>query len=201
MSRLEREALSARLAGFDRVSHDLDTRKAAAVGLVVVVDRDGPGIILTTRPNTMRTHPGQWALPGGRLDAGEAAEAAARRELAEELGLTVGPDDVLGLLDDYPTRSGYRITPVVIWAGEVADRIAPNPAEVASVHIAHESVFDIEPMLATIPESPRPIIRLAMLGAWIHAPTAAVVYQFRELALHGRTTRVDGYEQPVFAWR
>jgi hypothetical protein len=83
----------------------------------------------------------------------------------------------------------------------VAEQIAPNPAEVASVHIAHASDYDVEPMFAAIPESDAPIIRVPMLGAWIHAPTSAVIYQFRELALHGRTTRVAHFEQPVFAWK
>jgi 8-oxo-dGTP pyrophosphatase MutT (NUDIX family) len=149
----------------------------------------------------MRAHPGQWALPGGRLDEGETAEVAALRELSEELGLALAPDSVLGLLDDYSTRSGYRITPVVVWGGDVVPDIVANPDEVAAVYIAHAADYDVEPMFAAIPESPDPIIRVPMLGAWIHAPTAAVVYQFRELALHGRTTRVAQYEQPVFAWK
>ena len=140
-------------------------------------------------------------MPGGRIDAGETAPQAALRELHEELGLDLGEGIVLGLLDDYSTRSGYRITPVVMWAGDVAAAIKPNPAEVAGVYVARQSDFDVEPMFANIPESPDPIIRVPMLGAWIHAPTAAVIYQFRELAFHGRTTRVAQYEQPVFAWR
>jgi 8-oxo-dGTP pyrophosphatase MutT (NUDIX family) len=140
-------------------------------------------------------------LPGGRFDDGEDAEQAALRELHEELGLSLPRDVVLGRLDDYSTRSGYRITPVVLWAGAVVDDMQPNPDEVASVHIAHAVDYDVDPMFASIPESPDPIIRVPMLGAWIHAPTAAVVYQFRELALHGRTTRVAHFEQPVFAWR
>ena len=201
MSGFDRVTLAQRVADFDRHAHDLAGHKAAAVALVVVEDAEGPGIVVTKRPDTMRAHPGQWALPGGRIDAGETAEQAAMREVDEEIGLTVAPTDVLGLLDDYTTRSGYRITPVVMWAGRVADQIAPNPAEVASVHIAYESVFDVEPLFATIPESDQPIIRMPMLKTWIHAPTAAVIYQFRELAAHGRTTRVEHYEQPVFAWR
>lgn len=140
-------------------------------------------------------------MPGGRLDAGETVAQAALRELHEELGLGLGEDAVLGLLDDYSTRSGYRITPVVVWGGDVIDQITPNPAEVASVHVARPADFDVEPMFASIPESPDPIIRVPMLGAWIHAPTAAVIYQFRELAIHHRTTRVAQYEQPVFAWK
>jgi 8-oxo-dGTP pyrophosphatase MutT (NUDIX family) len=201
VSGFNRETLAQRVAQFDRQAHDLGERKAAAVAVTVVEDDEGPGFLVTKRPDTMRAHPGQWALPGGRVDAGETSEQAAIRELDEELGLTVAPDTVLGLLDDYTTRSGYRITPVVIWAGPVARQIVPNPAEVASVHVAYERIFDVEPLFADIPESDQPIIRMPMLNTWIHAPTAAVIYQFRELAAHGRTTRVAHYEQPVFAWR
>ncbi len=198
---LDRDTLATRIMQFDRRSQDLGERRAAAVAVVVVVDREGPGIVVTRRAAKLRAHPGQWALPGGRIDEGEDPEDAARRELHEELGLSLDREVVLGRLDDYSTRSGFRITPVVMWAGAVADAMTPNPDEVASVHIAHASDYDVDPMFATIPESPDPIIRVPMLGAWIHAPTAAVVYQFRELALHGRTTRVAHFEQPVFAWR
>jgi 8-oxo-dGTP pyrophosphatase MutT (NUDIX family) len=198
---LDRETLTERLAGFERRAHDLDDRRAAAVAVTVVDDDRGPGILVTRRAARLRTHAGQWALPGGRLDEGEDATQAALRELHEELGLSLSPDVVLGLLDDYSTRSGYRITPVVLWAGDVAGAITPNPDEVASVHVARAGDYDVDPMFASIPESPDPIIRVSMLGAWIHAPTAAVIYQFRELGLHGRTTRVAHFEQPVFAWR
>ncbi|HVS67235.1 MAG TPA: CoA pyrophosphatase [Mycobacteriales bacterium] len=198
---LDRETLAGRLAGFERRAHDLGDRRAAAVTVTVVVDDDGPGILVTRRAAKLRAHPGQWALPGGRIDEGEDAEQAALRELREEVGLALPPDVVLGRLDDYSTRSGYRITPVVLWAGAVTDAMTPNPDEVASVHVAHARDYDVDPMFAAIPESPDPIIRVSMLGAWIHAPTAAVVYQFRELGLHGRTTRVAHFEQPVFAWR
>ncbi|MGN6474927.1 MAG: NUDIX hydrolase [Mycobacteriales bacterium] len=198
---LDHATLVARLRQFDQRSQELGDRRPAAVAVAVVVDSQGPGILVTRRAAKLRAHPGQWALPGGRIDEGEDAEAAALRELDEELGLSLGRDVVLGRLDDYSTRSGYRITPVVLWAGEVTDVMRPNPDEVASVHVAHAGDYDIDPMFASIPESPDPIIRIPMLGAWIHAPTAAVVYQFRELALHGRTTRVAHFEQPVFAWR
>jgi 8-oxo-dGTP pyrophosphatase MutT (NUDIX family) len=196
----EREHLAEALAAFPRRTHPLDGRRAAAVAVVVVDTDEGPGIVLTKRSAHMRAHAGQWALPGGRVDAGESYDDAALRELHEELGLLVGPDAVVGMLDDYPTRSGYVITPVVVWAG--ADAVmTPNPDEVASVHVAAGAVLDVEPRFVSIPESDQPVVQLPMLGTLIHAPTAAVVHQFRELAVHGRVTRVDHFEQPVWAWR
>lgn len=186
-----------RVAGFDRQAHALDGRKHAAVAVVAI----GDGVLLTKRTSRLRAHPGQWALPGGRLDAGESPADAARRELHEELGVEVDDDVVLGLLDDYPTRSGYVITPVVMWVPMRADEVTPNPHEVASVHVATWDMLAVDPIYLTIDESPRPVIQLPMLGTRIHAPTAAVLYQFRELALHDRITRVDGLEQPVWAWR
>jgi len=126
---------------------------------------------------------------------------AALRELHEELGLEVGEEHVLGLLDDYPTRSGYLITPVVVWVAASAS-ISPNPAEVASVHripldnIEQPNAFDF----VAIPESERRVIRYRHAGRFIHAPTAALIYQFREV-LAGRDTRVAELEQPVFAWK
>src|SRR5262245_32433239 len=91
----------------DRFPHRRCTEpgRAAAVGVVLVPTTDGEaGFLITRRTARLTSHPGQWALPGGRIDAGETAADAARRELAEELGLRLGPDTVLGMLDDYPTR-------------------------------------------------------------------------------------------------
>lgn len=198
-----RSAMAARLAAFECLPQDGASLKRAAVTMTVIDDGKGNGaFILTRRAPRMNRHAGQWALPGGRLDPGETPEQAALRELEEEVNLTLPPDAVLGRLDDYPTRSGYLITPVVIWAGtKVA--LDPNPDEVASVHrVPFSRLFRPgSPEFVSIPESDRPVIRMPMLGSKIHAPTAAVMYQFREVALADRTTRVAHLEQPVFAWR
>ena len=178
----------------------IGTARHAAVAVAIVEDESGCGVLVTKRADRMRAHAGQWALPGGRLDDGEDAAGAALREMHEEVGLHAADDTVLGLLDDYPTRSGYVITPVVLWAGPLG-RLRPNPAEVASVHVATMAELDVEPRFVSIPESDAPVIQLPLFGHLIHAPTAAVLYQFREVALRGRATRVAHLEQPVFAWR
>jgi 8-oxo-dGTP pyrophosphatase MutT (NUDIX family) len=177
--------------------------KRAAVAIALTAEREAgeTALLLTRRAAGLRAHRAQWALPGGRCDAGETQVQAALRELREELGIELSPDAVLGLLDDYPTRSGYLITPVVVWA-ENSSAIAPNPQEVASVHridldtIELAEAFDF----VAIPESTRRVIRFHFEGRLIHAPTAAMIYQFREV-LAGRATRVADLEQPVFAWK
>lgn len=184
---------------FPRVAVPLDGRRAAAVAITMSEDEHGPGIWLTRRTSRLRAHPGQFALPGGRFDEGEDAVAAALRELREELGITAGRDQCAGLLDDYATRSGYVITPVVLRTD--AQEPVPNPAEVARLHRISFAELDVQPRYLRIPESDRPVIQLPLAGHLVHAPTAAVLFQFREVALHRRHTRVDQLEQPVFAWR
>nr|QDF40494.1 CoA pyrophosphatase [Bradyrhizobium symbiodeficiens] len=176
-------------------------RAAVVLALTEANDGDDTAFLLTKRASSLRAHRGQWALPGGRCDAGETPVEAALRELDEELALKLSADAVLGLLDDYPTRSGYLITPVVVWAADSA-AIRPNPDEVASVHrigldtIERDEAFDF----TAIPESARRVIRFHHQMSLIHAPTAALIYQFREV-LAGRQTRVTELEQPVFAWK
>ena len=197
------DSARANLAAFDRRPAALDGRKAAAVAVVLLPDDEGRGcFLLTKRAPTLRAHTGQWALPGGRMDAGETPESAALRELDEEVGLKLGAGTALGLLDDYPTRSGFVITPVVFWADDPG-ALSPNPAEVARVHLVPLEDLDAPdvPRFVSIPESDRPVIQMPLLGSLIHAPTAAVIYQMREVVSHGRPTRVDQLEQPVWAWR
>jgi 8-oxo-dGTP pyrophosphatase MutT (NUDIX family) len=201
-----RRNIAARCAAFARLpaSEPAPALKRAAVAIALVEAggmRSGTALLLTLRAAGLRSHRGQWALPGGRCDEGETPVMAALRELHEELGLELGAGDVLGLLDDYPTRSGYLITPVVVWA-TAGGAISLNPEEVASVHrialgeIGQADAFDF----TAIPESTRRVIRFRHRGRFIHAPTAALIYQFREV-LEGRDTRVAELEQPVFAWK
>jgi 8-oxo-dGTP pyrophosphatase MutT (NUDIX family) len=162
----------------------------------------GAAFLLCRRAARMNRHAGQWALPGGRVDPGETALDAALRELDEELAIRLGPDSVVGWLDDYPTRSGYVITPVVLWAG--ADpAIRPAPHEVLAVYrVGLHALSGSEPRFVDIPESDRPVVQLPLGNDLIHAPTGAILLQFQRVGLLGNAgERVDELEQPVFAWR
>ena len=199
-----RRNIAAACAAFARLPEDgapAALKRAAVAVALTASDGDDTALLLTLRASHLRAHGGQWALPGGRCDPGETPVEAALREIDEELGLRLTNADVLGTLDDYPTRSGYLITPVVVWASDSA-AVRPNPDEVASVHrialatIEREDAFDF----VAIPESSRRVVRFHHHMSLIHAPTAALIYQFREV-LAGRHTRVTDLEQPVFAWK
>ncbi|MEO2170013.1 MAG: CoA pyrophosphatase [bacterium] len=191
------------LARHNRVTVALGDRRPAAVAILLVADEAGrSAFVLTRRASKLADHPGQFALPGGRIEAGESAVEAALRETTEEVGLRLPAESVLGVLDDYVTRSGFVITPIVAWGG-ASPQLVADPAEVA--RIFRVPLADLEhpaiPELRTIPESERPVISLPLVDTHIHAPTASVLFQMREVAIHGRTMRVDGYEEPVWAWR
>jgi 8-oxo-dGTP pyrophosphatase MutT (NUDIX family) len=197
-----RSEIERNLRAHDRLNLQNRELSPAAVAIVVVADPAGePAFLLTRRNARLNRHSGQFALPGGRLDPGEDALSAARRELAEELGVSLGPDRVLGQLDDFATRSRFAITPVVLW-GPDAQTLQPNPEEVAIVYrvpIAELYRPDV-PILSRIEESEASVLALPLVGTHVYTPTAAILYQFREVALEGRATRVHHYEQPVFAW-
>jgi 8-oxo-dGTP pyrophosphatase MutT (NUDIX family) len=195
-----RDTVAARLAGFPRIAADRPDLKQAAVAVCVTQHEGRPCLLLTRRSARLRAHAGQWALPGGRREAGETAVDGALRELAEEVGLVLDARSVLGLLDDYVTRSGYVMTPVACWAGP-AGQLAGSEAEVASVHQVPLADLDVEPRFISIPESAAPVVQLPLLGDYLHAPTAAIVHQFCRIACRGEIQRVAHYEQPVFAWR
>jgi 8-oxo-dGTP pyrophosphatase MutT (NUDIX family) len=177
---------------------------AAVAAAIVPAADDAACFVLTRRASRPGRHSGQWALPGGRVEEGETPMRAALRELSEEVGIVAEEGSVLGLLDDYETRSGFSITPVVVWV-DFRAAFTLDPREVAEaykvplVHLETPAV----PKLWTIPDSPRELIGVPLpeLDTVIHAPTAAILFQLREVALAGRSTRVAHYEQPVFAWR
>jgi len=198
-----RTRIVGRLDRFERRRAQDAALRAAAVTIVITADERGEAcFLITRRTEGLRNHAGQWALPGGRLDPPESVIEAALRETAEEIGLQLEAADVIGMLDDFPTRSGFRMTPVVAWA-EPGRPLAPNPEEVARLHVVPLSELERPdiPILQPIPESDRPVLSIPLLDTQIYAPTAAILYQLKEVILADRTTRVSHYEQPVFAWK
>ncbi|MDX1383369.1 MAG: CoA pyrophosphatase [Thermoanaerobaculia bacterium] len=191
------------LARFEWREIDRTERMRAAVAVTLLPDASGRTcFLLTRRGQRLKRHRGQWALPGGRLDPGEKAAEAALRELHEEVGLELDQATILGRLDDFATRSGFVISPLVVWCDELVE-LVPDPHEVQAVYRIPVADLDREdvPVLTEIPESDRPVLSMPIRGGLVHAPTAAFIYQLLEVALRGRPTRVAHYEQPVFAWR
>lgn len=198
--------------------------KHAAVALIIVESGFGPdlpgftvgnkwnkapALLLTVRASGLRSHSGQWALPGGRLEENESPLEAAIRETREEISLSLDQNDFLGQLDDYVTRSGYNMTPLIFRCNNT-DALSPNPEEVAAIHRIpfSELLRDDAPILSydELDESDskgdqHPVLRMPIGSEWIAAPTAAVLYQFREVCLLDRETRVAHYDQPRFSWR
>lgn len=208
--------ISSALMQWERsVAEDARSGKRAAVALTILDEGWGadlagitnpsrqsqsPAMLLTRRAAGLRKHAGQWALPGGAIDPGESAEEAALRELGEEVGLVITPDQIVGKLDDFVTHSGFCITPVVVWAG-ITEGFTLNPSEVASAHRIPLTEFlrPDAPLLDSIEDSTHPVLRMPVGDGWIAAPTGAIIYQFVEACLRGRTTRVGHFEQPLFA--
>ncbi len=212
-----RQQIVKNLADFDnREIIDVDKKRAAVTVVVTNCDRpadvadiafnkngrDQAAFVLTTRSAKLNSHRGQRAFPGGRIDSGESAQQAALRELEEEVALKLDRQQILGRLDDYATRSGYVITPFVVWAGSDVTMIA-NPDEVEIIHRVpvRELLREDAPILESIPESRHPVLKMPIGNEWFASPTAAIAYQFREVALLGKSTRVAHFEQPYFAWR
>jgi mutator protein MutT len=230
---LLRERIKKNLAHFD-VRSAAHEGKVAAVALTIVESGLGAGLsgmpqyptwqtsaalLLTRRSSRLSDHAGQWALPGGRIDAGETPEQAALREMEEEVALTVPASNIMGRLDDFITRSGYRITPVVVWV-EGSEIATPNPDEVASIHRIpiNEFLREDAPFLSDNADletsdglsyeqrnapvtSDRPVLRMPVGDSWIAAPTACFLYQFAEVCVRGHDTRVSHFDQPRFAWK
>lgn len=212
-----RDHISANLARLDLRRIDATNKKHAAVAITITncnsnadfgeipFHETGAGLaafILTIRAAKLKNHAGQRAFPGGRIDENETPQQAVLRELDEEVGVRLDQQSVLGQLDDYATRSGFVITPFVVWGGSQLNLIA-NPDEVDSIHRIpiSELLRKDSPILESIPESDYPVIKMPLGNDWFAAPTAAIAYQFREVAILGKNTRVAHFEQPLFAWK
>jgi 8-oxo-dGTP pyrophosphatase MutT (NUDIX family) len=198
-----RQRVEANIKGFDAHTATVEGLRHAGVIIVVVktLDSDEAGVLLTFRPPNMRRHAGQYSLPGGRMDEGETVADTALRELHEELGMELDPACIIGPLDDFVTRSGFVMSPLVAWGG-ANPALTPDPVEVARVERIPFSELDrpelpyLEPSDGEHPVMSAP---LPTLGHHLFAPTAALLYQFREVALRGLSTRVAHFDQPHFA--
>jgi 8-oxo-dGTP pyrophosphatase MutT (NUDIX family) len=187
--------VAANLAALEPTLLELGGLRHAAVGVVLLPDPEGRAcFVLTQRLATLRRHSGQWALPGGRLEIGETPATAALREIHEEVGLDLPADAVLGRLDDFVSRSGHLISPHVIWAAEHAGLVA-SPDEVRAVYRVPLDELDHPGSLSL-----EPLLHFALMDTTVYAPTAAILYQFREVGLRGRDVHFGHIEQPFFAW-
>jgi 8-oxo-dGTP pyrophosphatase MutT (NUDIX family) len=204
---LSRETVAARLSsvfgGRSEAGAAPDGLRPAAVGIVLSEGAGALRFLLTMRPAGMRRHANQYALPGGRVDTGESVEATVLRELEEELGVRLAGDAVIGRLPEYDTRSGFRITPLVLWAARLGP-LTPSAEEVAEVfHIPVTALSGPSvPILIHDSGSEKPVIQMPLAGdKLIHAPTGAILYQFGEAVLAERYVDANEFEEPVFAWR
>jgi ADP-ribose pyrophosphatase YjhB (NUDIX family) len=159
----------------------------AAMAVIVSSGAGGPAVLLTRRADRLGTHRGQLALPGVRTDRWESAAHAARDRLGTRLGLHLPPESVLGKLDDYVTPGRVVITPIALWAAPVGAQQSPT-TDLLAIPLTD---LDVEPVFLASSESDRPVIRLPIHGEWLHAPTAAILHQFREIVFHRRPTRVS----------
>ena len=184
------------LQGFEPVRSRGDLT-GAAVAVVVMRAGQRQSVPIFQRPARMRRHAGQMALPGGRLHEGESVEACAVRELGEELGLEVETGQVLGRLDDFDTMSGFTIAPVVIWSERDFRELSISTDEVARLFMV-----DLDELRAAAAAArPGKSFSLALPEVEVFAPTAAILYQFSEVALEGRATRVADFFQPPWTHR
>jgi 8-oxo-dGTP pyrophosphatase MutT (NUDIX family) len=197
-----RTRIAANLAAFDRTVLDTAGRRQAAVAIVVTPAPEGPAFLLTRRALHMRHGAGNYALPGGNVEPGEDAIAAARRETREELGVDLAPEAALGLLCDFATLGGHVVTPVV-FLSEAPLVLVPDPAEVDVAWTVPLADLDHPhaPRRVPHPDGGHPILRMHVRGSWMNPPTAAFLWQFREVCLHGREARTHDIGQPGWTAR
>ncbi len=209
------ERIKDNLSKFTLIPQERNGLRRAAVAITIVdIDHDpalydipyhnewkrNAAVILTRRALHLKKHAGQWALPGGKIEGGETPEDTALRELSEEVGIHLDPNRIVGRLDDYSTHSGFVISPVVVWGG-TGQSLMANPSEVSSIHRIplYEFLRKDAPIIKNLPGSDNPVLLMPVGRGSIASPTAAILYQFREVAILGNSIRVSHYEQPLFA--
>ncbi|MEC8975088.1 MAG: CoA pyrophosphatase [Actinomycetota bacterium] len=198
-----RERITSNLKNHPTVTHErVDLRRAAVAVAVAPQENGQSGFILTRRSRNLQTHSHQYALPGGKIDVGETQEQTVLREVHEEIGIRAETNEILGYLDDYVTRSGFIITPIVLWIPDLQN-LKPEPGEVDEIFIiGFDELFRPDsPRWVKIPESKKLVLQLPLRNRLIHAPTAALIYQVREIGIQGNLIRTDEIEEPVWAWR
>lgn len=203
MTEATRAALRSRivtnLGQFQRIQSPSPLTRAAVAIVVLRDENGGPCIPLFQRAADLRRHAGQMGLPGGKLNAGEHPESGALRELYEELGLSEPAEGVIGSLDDFETGSGFTITPVVVWSEANATDLEPSRDEVAHLYLI--TLDELTAAVARAAGGTSESFCLRFSWAAVYAPTAAMLYQFSEVALSGRSSRVNDFYQPPFTRR
>jgi mutator protein MutT len=172
--------------------------RPAAVCLLLHEVRGEAHVLVIKRVGRGR-NAGQWALPGGKVEPGETASEAALREAQEEVGIAPEEVEVLGVLDDFPTMTGFRITPYVVQATAGWGPVR-SPDEVHSVHPVPVSRL-LRADVARWHRQPdgSSLLRMQLRHDMVvHAPTGAILLQFCEVALHGRQISVADLVQPAF---
>jgi 8-oxo-dGTP pyrophosphatase MutT (NUDIX family) len=197
-----RARIAANLARFRRNAVELPGMRRAAVAMALAPLGDGTGFVFTRRSYGLRRGAGQFALPGGNIELDETPLDAALRELHEELGVTLDASTELGQLDDFVTRGGHVVTPIVFWA-EAAPVLVPCPVEVHAAWLIPLEALERPDLPRWLPgeSGGAPILQMRINGHWVNPPTAALLYQFREVALRGRPTRVAAVGQPAWTAR
>ncbi|MCX7070167.1 MAG: CoA pyrophosphatase [Gammaproteobacteria bacterium] len=161
--------------------------KPAAVLVPILRRPHGHTVLLTRRADHLRQHKGQISFPGGRRDQTDSSYAfAALREAQEEVGLPPEAVQVLGYLDDHPTLTGYRITPVV---GYIDSPFSPitDPGEVAEAfelplgHVADDDCFQRK--VLSRGGFDVPFLEIQYAGHQIWGATAAILWNLREQLL------------------
>ncbi|RLV55349.1 CoA pyrophosphatase [Aeromicrobium phragmitis] len=175
--------------------------RAAAVAIVLFDAGDTARYCLIKRAKRGR-NAGQWALPGGKVEPGESSLDAALREAHEEVALDTSRSTVLGRLDDFVTSSGFVISPYVVaaprgWRPIAADEEVQGAFEFAIADLLRPDVV----RWARVDDGPALLQMHVAAGVRIHAPTGAVLWQFRQTALHGDEVSIAELRQPLFTHR